>query len=444
MATPSIRLIHLSDLHVTEGPSLEDQRADLARIMAEAEASRPHAWLLTGDLYGPDNNHKPTPAEREVLEPILVRMAETAPVVVLQGNHDHDVALRRAVDLGGLHPIEVVTDARRFTLYTEAGPVDLYGLAYPTKRWILTEADAPRGVREAQALVDERLAALFALWRSRIARRRKDAPTVPQVVIAHVQVRGSATSGGEILAGQEIEVGRPDLEALGADYVALGHLHRRQAVGVRAWYVGTPWPVDFAEARDPHGFHLVELGGGDGVEVPTVTGQMGWLPDGPDGPAHYPADGQRLAAVVRFLSTGSRRWVTLDWRWASDTEDGAPRWIEEPTAAELEAVAGAAVRARLVVPDTVATSCPWDEVLARLAALGPHRIKAERAIEPTQRVRAPTVAAAPDLRGKVVAYWDTLATPPEDLDQAAALDALQELETLDDTAITARTAALVA
>jgi exonuclease SbcD len=438
-----VRLFHLSDLHVLEGPRLEDQAANLARILDRAAELRPDLVTLTGDYYGRQVPHRPTAAEREVFEPALVRLAELAPVVLLGGNHDHELSTTLARHLGGLNPITVETAARAWTVDTAAGPVDLYALAYPTKRWILSEADAAKGITESMAAVNVKLASLLKVWASRIARRRRSAPTVPQVLLAHVQIRGCLTSGGEVLAGQELELGRPDLEALGVDYAALGHLHRRQAVASRAWYVGSPWPVDFAEGRDPHGFHLVELGETPRpILFPTMAAPPRVTEDGET--TDYPADGTRLRASVTYHATGSRPWITLDYRWAPDNETGIPRWIKRPTAAELEAVPGAELRARLVVPDTFATTCPWDAELETLAGLGAHRVQPERTIEPTERIRVPAVVEAVNLAGKVEAYWTTLATPLGELETGDALEALGELETMEDPEIGARSRQLLA
>lgn len=398
-----MRIAHLSDLHVTEGAALEDQRADLHRIVGQVLRARPDLVILTGDYYGRTVPHRPSPRERAVLEPELVRLAEACPVLVLEGNHDHGEALGLAGQLGGTFPITVLDRAGAATVWTPAGPVEVYHLAYPTKRWLLAGQPAP-GVGESRAVATAQLHGLLSAWGETMRRQRAAEPGRPILFLGHFQVGGAALSSGEVLATGEIEVSRAALAALPVDYGALGHVHQRQELAPGWWYVGNPWPVDFGEVG-PRGWHLVELEAG-------------------------------RVAVPEFRDAGARPWTTIRYRWAADREDGAPRWIERPSVQDLERLTGAVVRARLTVPDVHASSCPWDAEIEALGAIA-HRVKAERVIEPTVRVRAPEVAAATSLDEKIRAWWGTLEARPEDQDQAAALEALAELQSLEDDGIAA-------
>lgn len=434
-----MRIAHASDLHVTEGPRLADQAATLAAMVDDIVAARPDMVLLTGDFYGRTVPHRSSPAERAVLFPAVVRLAGVAPVVVVYGNHDHDPDLDALEHLGGEWPVIVAKTARVIEVPTPAGVAHVYAIPYPSKRWLLAGEDAPRGLAEGQRVVGERLGALVNLWGHRIRRRRAAAPAEVHVLAAHLQVAGSSTAGGEVLAGNEIELSPAQLDGLPVDYGALGHLHLRQEPALRCWYPGSPWRNDYGE-RDPKGWHLVEVN----------TERARSFPLGPvvvqrrDDLVHYPGTTWQHCAIVERRPTQCRDFVTLDWRWAADREGGAPRWITRPGDAELAAAAGAEVRARLVVPEQWVAGCPWEDELGRLAAAGAHRVQAEKKIEPTLRVRAPEVAAAPDRRGELLAYWRTLATPPDALEQQAALDLLAELETSDDEAVTRETRAALA
>ena len=402
-------IAHLTDLHVTGGVALEDQAEDLARVVDRVLEARPDLVTLTGDYYGRQVPHHPTLRERAVLEPHLVRLAQACPVVALGGNHDHGEALGLVRQLGGLYPIQVLERAGSKLVHTPAGPVRVYWLAYPTKRWLL--ASSTPGVLEARAMAQERLATLLKAWGNRMARQRLQEPDTPIVALGHFQVTGSTLSSGEVLATGEIEVGRDSLAGLPVDYGALGHVHARQEVAPAWWYAGNPWPCDFGE-HGRRGFHLVTVG---------------------EGPAR-----------VEFVDSGHREWVTLRYRWAADRDSGEPRWIERPTDAEIEAVRGQVVRPRLIVPDVHAASCPWEAELDRLEAVA-HRVKRKdsRQIEPTIRVRAPEVANADTLEDKIRAWWGTLESPPEDQDRAAALTALADLQELEDEDLAADTRRLV-
>lgn len=432
-------IAHLSDLHVTEGPALEDQREDLARCVDRVLESRPDLVILTGDYYGRTVPHRPSPRERAVLEPEIVRLAECAPVLVLEGNHDHGEALALARQLGGVYPVTVLDRAGTTVVHTPAGPARVYWLAYPTKRWLLAGQAGGLGVGESREAALVKLHGLLTAWGGRMRRQRQAEPDTPILFLGHFQVGGSVLSSGEVLATGEIEVDRTKLLAMPVDYGALGHVHARQELGPRWWYVGNPWPVDFGE-RGPRGFHLVQVGPGTAPRA-----NLGDAPRPPSSPpplVSYPPTADALGASLAFQDSGARRWETVRYRWAADREDGEARWVERPTDAELEAVAGQVLRARLVVPDVHASSCPWDAEIERLEALA-HRVKAERVIEPTVRVRAPQVAEAASLEDKIRAWWKTLASPPEVVDQDAALEALAELQGHEDEDVQATTRELL-
>lgn len=441
-----MRIAHLSDLHVTEGKRLVDQAADLARIVDDVLSLSPDLVVLTGDYYGRTVPHRPTPRERAVLEPAVVRLAEAAPVVVLAGNHDHGESLELTRHLGGTFPIRTITGAQTFQVQTPAGPVWIYGVAYPTKRWLLRSRLKAAGAAESTRMATESLIGLLGAWAGRVQRRRIVDPTIPQVFLGHFLVAGAYLSSGEVLSTGEIEIPRAALEGLAVDYGGLGHIHARQGVADRWFYAGNPWPCDFGE-RGARGWILVDIGGDpdvhDPLDSPSWSGAP--IPGGTwDGWSRYGGElGGRLPVAVQLVKSGARPWITLRWRWAADREDGDPRWVERPSAEDLEEVAGAEVRAQLVVPDAHVASCPWAAELAELETRNPHRVTAERTIEPTHRIRAPAVAAAATLAGKVEAYWSTLESPPEDHDRAAAMDALAELEQEDDQSIAEAIAGLL-
>jgi exonuclease SbcD len=432
-----VRLVHLSDLHVTEGPRLEDQREVLARLMERViDLGGCHAWLLTGDLYGRTVPHRSTPAERGVLFPFLARAAEMAPVVVVVGNHDVAEDLAGLEHLGGLWPIHVSAAAEVGDVETDAGTLRTYCLPYPTKRWLLAGQDAPRGLVDAQLAVQQRLALLCTAWGSRVSIARLEEPDVVHVVAAHVNVVGCRTSGGEVMAGQEIELTAPQLEEIGADYVALGHLHFQQEVAHRAWYAGSPWRTDFAESEDK-GALVVDVG-------------YSHPPDGEEILRTYTTSDNDAAARVEVtrLATHARKLVTLEYRWGFVENGGAePTWTQHPQMGSdgggkwvtrlygLE-VAGAEVRARLVVPAQLVQTCPWDEEIEQLRQAGAHRIVIERVIEPVLRMRSQSITTSRTVREKLTAYWSTLGTKPTLPEMDAAIGALGDLEQLEDTEIT--------
>lgn len=416
-----MKVLHLSDLHVTAGHRLDDQRATLHDLVTRALAAQPDLVLLTGDLYGKAVPHDPSAHERAVLEPELVRLAERCPIVVVPGNHDHAPSLARLPDLGGLWPITVPTAAGVIDVATPAGPADVYVVPYPWKRHLLAALgdEAPREPEAMRAAIGGYLEHLLVAWRGRIERKRRTDPARVHLLAAHVAVKGGTTAGGEVLGDREIELSMAALDALPVDYGALGHLHLRQHVAGRCYYPGSPWRTDHGEHEPRKVQHLVVLG-----EPSVAPAQLAGDPMAPV--ERLP--GQGMPGLVISLDTRCRAFRTLTWRWACREGSDEPAWLTRPTDAEVAACAGAEVRARVTRTDQVAVGFPWAAELARLEAAGVHHVLEEHAIEANHRVRAPAVAAATTTADKVRGYWTVIAAAPTADEQAAALEALAELQ----------------
>lgn len=407
-----MRIAHLGDLHITSGARLEDHRETLTAIVDAILATEPDLVLIGGDLTGRTVPHRSTPDERDVLYPAIARLAERAPVILVSGNHDDETDIRVIEQIRGEWPIRVATVAEVIAVNTPSGRANVYALPYVWKRWLLAGETIEGGVTGAQRAVEERLGQLLTGWASRIRRRRLSHPDEPHVGLMHVQIAGCETSGGEVLAGQEVELTRYQVDGVPFDYLALGHLHKRQEVALRAWYPGSPWRNDYSET-DPKGWHLVDIGAHA-------------YNDRADGSAYESCDRERLACFVAPQRSPCRLFVTLSYRWAPDHDDGQPRWIERPTDAEIAACVGAEVRMRLIVSEAWVGGCPWDDEVTRVRAVA-HRVQPEPRIAPVFRVRAPEVAAAVTDEDKLRAYWRTLATMPDENEQAAAIEALREI-----------------
>lgn len=426
-----MRVAHLADLHVTGGARLDDQRSTIEAITDAIVIAGVDLILIAGDLFGRHVPHVSSPAERSVLYPAIVRMAQSAPVIVITGNHCHDLDVEGMANLGGAWPVRVITTPTVVEVQTMSGIAHLYCIPYPTRRALL--GDEVRGsVEEITAAMHARLTSLLALWGGRIGRRRATAPTEPHVLLAHLQVSGSRTSGGEVLAGNEIEVTRGELDGVPFDYGALGHLHLRQEVARRCFYPGSPWRNDFGET-DAKGWHLVEIAEHLDMIALEREALVAATQD-------FEGAG-RLAYTVRHMPSPCRTFVTLDYRWSE--VGGIPGWSRRPTDAAIEACADAEVRMRLVVSVAHVGGCPWESELVRVGALA-HRVQGERKVEPVIRVRAPEVAEAITDEAKMIAYFGVLATKPTDTEQGAAVAALRELASVDDEGVGTASAGVIA
>lgn len=257
-----MRLLHTADWHLGRafhGASLLDAQAAwvdwLVGLAAEGGAD---AILVSGDLY--DRALPPVDAVR-LADEALARLADVAPVVVIPGNHDSAARLSFGSGLLERAGLYLRTDIARI-----GEPVLLDGLAiYPIP---YLEPDVARPVLEVQARGHAAvLGAAMDCVRDDVALR----PGLRSVVLAHAFVAGAEPSESE----RDLSVGGaasvPAATFAGVDYVALGHIHAPQRVGVNGRYAGSPLAFSFSEARHAKSVALVDLGPDGAPEVELVA-----------------------------------------------------------------------------------------------------------------------------------------------------------------------------
>ena len=224
-----MRFLHSADWHlgrVYHGVSLlEDQAHVLQQFVRIAADTRPDAILLAGDIY--DRSVPPAEAVRLldlVLSELILELK--IPVVMIAGNHDGPDRLAFGSGLlqrAGLvvrGPVEM--DAAPLVLRDAHGEVEIHALPYAE----------PALVRSASG--DDTIADHHAALAAQTAAvRAAHVPGRRSVVVAHAFVQGGAESESE----RPLSVGGTGAVGVGVfdgfDYVALGHLHRPQAIGTK-------------------------------------------------------------------------------------------------------------------------------------------------------------------------------------------------------------------
>ena len=248
-----MKLMHLSDLHLgkrlNEFSLLEDQRHILREILRIADAERPDAVILAGDLY---DKSVPSAEAVALLDWFLTALAgRKLPVLLISGNHDSPERLAFASELlaeSGVYVSPVFDgEVRRVELRDEFGPVHVYLLPFlkpAAVRPFYPDADIPDYTAACRAVLGG-----LALD-----------PAARNVLVAHAFVTGAERS-----ASEEVSVGGADNVDASVfapfDYVALGHLHGPQNVADgRIRYCGSPLKYSFSEAAQEKSVTVVELG----------------------------------------------------------------------------------------------------------------------------------------------------------------------------------------
>lgn len=263
-----MKLIHSADWHlgrVYHGVSLlEDQRHILDQFVDLVRDEKPDAVLIAGDVY--DRSVPPADAVR-LLDDVLTRIVVglKVPVVMIAGNHDGPDRLgfgARLLEAAGLTVRgSVETDVAPVLFRDRDGEIAVYPLPYAEPSLLRHRFADP-------SLGDHHRAVAAQLDRVRAAHD----PSRRSVVLAHAFVIG----GGESESERPLSVGGSGAVGLdafaGIDYVALGHLHRPQAIGSdRLNYSGSLLKYSFSEAEQRKSVAIVEIDGRRDLALRRVT-----------------------------------------------------------------------------------------------------------------------------------------------------------------------------
>lgn len=421
-----MRLLHCADIHVgMDAHGRLDPATGLSSRLGDLDASfrfmvqtaleeRVDLFLFCGDAY---RTADPTPTQQRLFARCLRPLRDAGiPVVMVVGNHDHPVSFGRASALDIFDYIDGVDYVFRKpelkTFETTSGPVQILGMPWPV-RSVLASREAFRGLSPTE--LREKIEQKYAEVIQQLAAEAN--PAVPLVLAGHFSVLNAELAGSErtSLIAHEPKFSLSALTPAPIDYVALGHIHRRQDLAnptlaaqrygadgadyvtpaeTPVVYASSLERVSFKEEHDDKGFVLVDLD----------------------------AARPRPRARYRAVDTPARRFVTVD---VPPTKDA------DPTDAILAAiekapVADAIVRVRYRVDEKQAARVDVRRVQDALTSA--HVVAAiERTVDRPERQRRTVVTrdlSVRDAMDRYVAQRDELAPVKDDLIAAAlALDA---------------------
>lgn len=264
-----MRFFHTSDWHLGQslyGQSREyEHAAFLAWLLDQISAHQPDALLIAGDIFDTVN---PPMSAQEQLYRFLADAHTRLPslqIIMIAGNHDSGgrielpapllKALRTHV-IGRVRWLDGALDTRQLLVPMTNATNDIQGwcLALP----FLRPAEVTAGGQGMSTM-----AAVEDVYAQLISAAKTQSQGQPLVLMSHAHMVGGAISEESersIVIGTA-EALSTDLFPADVDYVALGHLHRPQAVGgeTRIRYSGSPIPLSFSEENYKHQVLHVEL-----------------------------------------------------------------------------------------------------------------------------------------------------------------------------------------
>nr|WP_255679600.1 exonuclease SbcCD subunit D [Methylocystis sp. WRRC1] len=274
-----IRLLHTADWHLGAAlqgwPRETEHRAALAQLVAVARNRAVDAIVVAGDIF--DSLNPSAEAQRLLYDTLrdLRAACPRAAIVLVAGNHDPAGRLeapRALFEIAGVASVGVVARRERALdlaahlspIMDATGRVGAHLLALPYPR----AADLPLAGPEVKG--SPVVWGVRELYREAVAAARAQIGDAPLILTGHLHIAGGLESEGaerRILVGGE-HAAPPEIFPTDVAYVALGHLHRPQAVGrdsIR--YSGSLIPMSKTEIDYDHGVSIVDIDDAGGAKI---------------------------------------------------------------------------------------------------------------------------------------------------------------------------------
>lgn len=214
--------------------------------------------LFAGDAF---DGHNPTQHLLTLFSRRVVRLARQCPLVMVPGNHDMPGPVYKSSSLdvfdSDIPNVIVANKYKVIVVETKSGPVQVGAFPYPMRQHILSASDLRRSKKDTfpkyQALLVEKLEEMSEQLQ----------PDMPSILLGHFTVSGSVYgSERPMILDKEAEIPLMEvIEDYSWDYVALGHIHKRQKVwdDPPVMYCGSLDRIDFSEEEEEKGFILIHI-----------------------------------------------------------------------------------------------------------------------------------------------------------------------------------------
>src|SRR5919109_1078693 len=272
-----MRVIHTSDWHL--GQELHgfdrgvEHDAFLDWLAGQLIALDADALIVTGDVY--DTVNPPIPAQQRLYQ-FVKRALTSSPhlqIILIGGNHDSAARLELPRHLLDADRVHLIGGMPRSTGQPLASRI-LTILRDKTSTPCAVCAAVPYLRPGDLPTQSDGESPLKALYRQVLDTAHGICRDLPLIVTGHLHMSGgavSALSERRIVIGGE-EAVSSDIFPASVAYVALGHLHKPQAISGQTVirYAGSPFPMSVAETDYPHSVVVIDLDGTNDVKTDLV------------------------------------------------------------------------------------------------------------------------------------------------------------------------------
>ena len=267
-----MKILHFADLHLgvesygridpVTGISsrLLDFLSALDQVVDYALENSVDLVLFCGDAY---KSREPSQTQQREFARRINRLSTSGvPIFLLIGNHDLPNAIGRATtteifDTLAIKNVYVSNRPGIHLIPTNSGTIQIVSLPWLRRSAILSKEETKNlSLEQINQKLQQVLTNVIA------ANILKLDPRLPSILAAHVWVSGAKVGSERLMTiGQEHALLLSNVANPAFNYIALGHIHRRQVLSHNppVVYSGSLERIDFSEEEDDKGFYLVEI-----------------------------------------------------------------------------------------------------------------------------------------------------------------------------------------
>ncbi len=262
-----MKILNTSDLHIGKKLMGRERYGEYRSVFTEisdiCKKEGVELVFIAGDVF---DTYTPSSEAEEIFYSGVKLLAETCAVLIISGNHDDYVRLTAAAQIAEELGVYIIGNNLRavsckkrknvyplrsgagWVVFTNCHGEEVYINALPY----------PNEARFKEGRSDESFTQKMSRW-IETGEAGKSGDGIPSVFLSHIFLVGGAVSDSE----REIDLG--GTRAVGLDlipecgYCALGHLHKRQKIGEKAFYSGAPMRFSFDECGQVKSVNVFEL-----------------------------------------------------------------------------------------------------------------------------------------------------------------------------------------
>jgi exonuclease SbcD len=267
-----LKILHFADLHLgvesyghidaVTGLSTRqnDILSSLDRVIDYALNNDVDLVLFAGDAY---KSREPSQTQQREFAKRINRISGSGiPIFLLIGNHDLPNAVGRATsteifDTLAIKNVHVSNKPDIFPIPTKHGIIQIVSLPWLRRSALLSKEDTKNlNFEQLNQRMQESLTNIINTLAAKLD------PGLPSILAAHIWVVGAKLGTEKMMTiGQEHTLLLSNVANPAFDYIALGHIHKRQVLQENppVVYSGSVEKLDFGDEDDEKGFYVIDI-----------------------------------------------------------------------------------------------------------------------------------------------------------------------------------------